>query len=421
MTQSINIILFYQHKVRELDACLKLKDKISEIKSTCNVAIMQIDFEWHQAIKYAKHHRIDCIGMPWLYHDNNYALLEPFIKLNPEIVIINLHQEQIVSTAFEKNILPATNLTKNGCYHFCWGSLFAKKLLSCGVQEDLIKCVGNMRLDDLVVNKNLKNSKSVLAERYSLDINKKWIVFAENRGNVYKLDKATFHEYEEQGVSRKDIQEKKQIGLASMEIMFSQMEALGAIFFDDFELIYRPHPGTLTPLSDGDYNVRVISDEAISDWLSCCDLVLIWNSTVAFEAELAGVPVLRHEPISDPLKLIPFGIEKFPIIKDLSSINQEMISSQKSEQQGQKVYESVYGKVDGRATERTAESFLTVLKQGMPSPLKVSLTYGMKRSLFKKRVFELVVFLLNKWGFVERFKWPKSAYSQLADIPSNLK
>lgn len=414
----VHAIIFYQHKVRELSACRRLKDHLEKLPIFRNaiIEIFQIDFEWMRAVRFAKHGGIDLIVMPWLYHDNNYALLDPFLAINPSAVIVNLHHEQITSPAFEANTLPTTEHTKNGCYHLCWGEAFKDKLLEVGVKPEMIRCTGNMRLDPIVSNSN-PVAKTELARKYDLDPDKKWILFAENRGGVYKLNEAACAEYEAQGVLPEDLKIKKDVGLKSMSMMFDQMRELPGEFFSEFEFIYRTHPGTTTPLKDSKHSVRVIPEEPVSAWLANVDFVLVWNSTVAFEAELAEVPVMRHEPIRNPERLIPLGFDKVPILESLSEIDARLIESQKAAQKDARNYERVYGVVDGKATERVAETLAELLQVGMPKENHIALSSQMSKLLLRKKIFEMVTGVVAKTGLLTVVKWPHSAYNQLNDIP----
>lgn len=410
----MRIILFYQHKVRELKACRSLVSYLEEKFHHLNIEVnlYQIDFEWDLAKSWAEHHGIDVVVMPWLYSRSNYIILYPFLRVNPDLRVINLHHEQISNEAYERLLLPDGENSKNGCFHFTWGSFFANKLKNCGVKQELIFETGNIRLDDILKG-NHCGSKKKIGQEFGLDTNKKWILYAENRGWVYKATQAFEEEYLHNGVSRESYLKNKQVCTKSLELTYQQFFDLPESFFEDYELIYRPHPGTRTPIQHD--KIKVISDYSIAVWLKCIDCLIVWDSTTAYEAEIAGVPVLRHEPIEHPRDLLIYGMEEFPVIREICQIPE--VLAQYYTFSRKRIYEAYYGKVDGRSIQRCAETIVRCAHDPIKLNTTLVLTKEDKKELRRRVAFDKVSRLLNKFGLIKKFHWPRSAYAQLNDIP----
>lgn len=411
----MKVIIFFQHVVRELAACKVLKKKLlSQLKETgSDVAIFSIDFEWLDACKWATKNGIDVVVMPWLHNDINYVLLHPFLEINPNVSIVNLHHEQIANPAYKMLQLPKGNYCKNGCFHFAWGPFFSQQLVSVGVRSDLIRVTGNMRLDTLVSNRETA-SKTLLAERFGLNPEKKWVMYAENRGWVYVYDDDMFSKISKMGVNREDITRNRKVCLDSLQATYHQISSLSQEFFDLYELIYRPHPGTNSPLTND--KCKIISDLPIGEWLSCVDCLVTWDSTSAYEAEVVGVPVFRHEPIPHPEDLMIYGLKEFPAISNLSELDISL-GDYANLKDTNKVYEDYFGIVDGCATERVANEIINCATLGELLDSAYELDGIDKQRIRRKKQFEIVTKLFYKTKLLQIFKWPRSAAIQFNDIP----
>lgn len=408
----MNIIIFYQHKVRELEACRVLTKRLVSKSEVNKVEIFQIDFQWDLACSWAKKNGLDVVVMPWLYMQKNYVLLHPFLKQNPKLVIINLHHEQISNQAYEKLLLPKGEHCKNGTYHFVWGSFFKEKLIENGVKPDLIYETGNIRLDVLKDEKK-HLSKQEVAPKYQLDPSKKWILYAENRGWVYKVTQAFIDEYINNGISLDDLKRNRKVCTQSLELTYKEFDELPDNFFDEFELIYRPHPGTTSPITSG--KVKVISERSIGDWLECIDCLLVWDSTSAYEAEVANVPVFRHEPIEHPSDLLIYGMEKIPVISSIVEVSE--ILGKGYHVSNQKIYEKYYGKVDGCSTERAADAIVACSKNDALLNSFFKLSKKEQYFLLRITIFNKISRLAKEMKILEKFHWPRSAYNHKNDIP----
>lgn len=275
----MKIIIFYEHYLREWNASQNLKKCFEERND--EVFIYSIIFERTKAYLDSLHNRPDVIFMPWFVDEEHEKLIQPFIKLNPKLIVINLHQEEISSKAQVETLYPKTEYTKNGSYHFVWGEYFKKGLLENGVDENKIIITGNIRNDERNVG---ECDKKEIAKLYGLDINKKWILFAENRGWItHRNDERIKETLRKRGMTSDDIESWIEYTDKSMNAFINEMKSLSTSFAEKYEFIYRPHPGTrFTEVMPS--CVHIINDRSIYEWIKCCSLFLTCESTSIFEA-----------------------------------------------------------------------------------------------------------------------------------------
>ena len=130
----------------------------------------------------------------------------------------------------------------------------------------------------------------------------------------------------------------------------------------------------------------------------------------AFEANVFGVPVLRHEPIKNDSMFRAYGLSSFPVIEDLVQINIEGIERLCSEQKGADYYAPYYGKV-------VFAHWLFFVDSIERDGVDLEST-GLSDSSLKKEYRRM--FLRNaigntfeRLGILRFTKWPKAAYVHL--------
>lgn len=414
--QTARIIFFYEHVSREVDAIMHIVHTLlnrAEIK--LEVLVAQINIEWPDAVKYAKRSGIDAIILPSCYAaipDCLWAM--PFRRISSQLVIINFHHEQILTPFNTQAQLPQDEYAKNGCMHIAWADGFKKSLSKTGVKEQLIRVTGNPRAD-LLLQKNANANKANLAKTYHLDESKKWILFCENRyGSAAAAIDAQTKNAVNRAIDEETFIDKMRLDEEAQNIMYCQMRSLPASFFKKYELIYRPHPGIESEY-DLPNTIRVIQDEPIGVWLNAVDMMLVWSSTSAFEADVLGVPVARHEPVPNRAEFQPQGIDFYPCIHDLKDIDDKLISEISLHNKSEKNFEINYGKVDGSSYARISDMILEAISN--PPRLK-----QLPETLHVKK--ECAVFNARSWisnflwkrNLLQVLKWPRAGYIHKDEI-----
>jgi hypothetical protein len=404
------IVIFYEHLSREYDAIINIKNALlSQCQTPISVVVAQINLEWRQVLKYAKRHGISVLMLPGYYAAIPDCLWSiPFKRINKRLVTINFHHEQIPAPFNRSVQLPHDSLSKKGCVHLAWSERFKHSLEQVGVPSELIKITGNPRADLLIFNEK-DTCKPDLAQKFGLDENKKWILYCDNRYGEAKqaienqLKNTLYRDLDENLYSSKELLDDE-----TRRLLLEQMRNLPESFFEQYELIYRPHPG-VEASSDIDARVHVISDGSIGMWLGVSDLLLVWNSTTAFEADVLGVPVLRHEPVPNNPQFRAIGLDSYPLIEKLADINDRLIQETREAESAARYYQLHYGTVDGKSANRTASAVLAAMDnppqlESAPSATSVWREY----SVFALR--GIVSDFMLKARLLNITKWPKSAY-----------
>ena len=405
-----NIILFYQHIGRELHSINKLKSLVED-NNSC-IYIFSIDFEYIDALHFAKKNKIDLIVTPWMYHKDNYKLFVRFIEFNDKLKIINLHQEQITSPFSERILLPQKGAPMDSVYHFVWGEYFKQKLINIGVNNKLIFVTGNMRNDEIHL---VSADKRYFADIFGLSTNKKWILFSDNRNWVYKWQPKMKKERLEMGVNENELDEFLKINIKSLEISIEDMNKLDKSFFDNYEFIYRPHPGCNFE-TNLQKKIKVIQDFSIYEWLRVVDVNVVWSSTTIFESDAMGVPSIVYEPILNPLKFKTEGVDEYYKISIISEIDEASILASKMKQDLNKTYKTYYGEIDGKATDRVAGAIKFILNNNDDEYSAEIIKVDMMMYIIQY-LHAYITKIFVKTRLIEKMKFPRSAYLQLNDIP----
>ena len=350
--------------------------------------------------------------VPWVYHDLNYELMQPFVNSNPSIYIANLHHEQIGSKATEPVLLPSSENSKNSVIHFVWGDFFKELLIKTGVREELIYVTGNMRTD--IAFEKTEN-KEDLAKEFDLDLKKEWILYTENRDRVSICDKKEEEHIIYLGLQEEDIPERKAFILNSLNETIKEFNDLPESFFEKYELIYRPHPGS-DASKDISNNVKVIYKYTIYDWIKVVDVNIVSGSTTIFESDLAGIPSIVHEPFPYPDRQRTSGLEFYPRISRINDMDESTLLNYINEIAPKKIYERYIGKVDGNSCERVKVSVLSILENGIPNYSANKMKISKKRYL-RKHIFQKVTRIVVKTSLLEVVKYPRGAYRQRNEIP----
>lgn len=406
----MNIVILYEHIVRELDAVTRLGKIIKKRGHNC--VCFSGDFEVTRAYHYAKKNKVDVILMPWFVDDEHYDLIMPIIKTNPNIKIINLHHEQISSEVYEEVLFPHSELTENNSYHFAWGDYFKKQLISRGTPESRIFVTGNIRNDKAFVN---SVTRKQLAEKYGLNQNKKWILYAENRGFAsMRMNESLKIALRNRGLTDEEILESMNNSRDGLNSFFEILRSLPVEFLKKYEFIYRPHPGTQIEETFPE-GVHLICELPIYDWILNSDLFVTCESTSIFEAEVCGIPCVTYNNLPASKKFQMAGVDKYPKLEKLTDINDELIERIKKEQSEKHIYQEYLGIVDGHAADRAADAIELISSQD-----SVINNYGhtlSKKVLIRRYLYEFLTWVSVKTGLLNKIKFPRSSYWSSRDIP----
>ena len=375
-----SVIIFYEVLSREYFACDKIR-KILEDKYNYKVGVYSILYEYYDAVKFAKKNGVECVVMPWMRLDENYNWITPFIDINEQVVICNFSHEQIASIETLITVIPTDEKAINEVIHFSWGEYFRDLLIENKVPKDNIVITGNSRLD---FKQESKMSREKLASQFSLDVNKKWILFAEARDWV--LDENNFEQRVKVGIDRDVEIESFKWNKKCLDETYKQINEMPNDFFEKFEFIYRPHPSCSNPKEITNKNVKVTANYSIYEWLSNVDYYISSASTSAFEADAMGLPVVCFEILDMPIDYKTYGLEDYYQINNLNILSEEVFKKAAKQVKGKDVYLKYIGDSDGKNCESTADAI-----NGLVESENKKTHNKIKRSKFN--------FMLNKFKF----------------------
>jgi len=316
MKKKIDFLLCYEHKNREYESLVLLKHELEKRGYT----VMYRCLYENSVLNYPQFKNIKprCVIVPAAYDEK---ILECFCFNIVGYIgkIINLQWEQILTVEEEYDINAYHNpkgMAKN-VVHLCWGNKTKERLIRAGVEDNNIFVTGPIHLDALrLENRRCLFSKKELAQKYKLDINKKWILFISSFGfcdldermksyiiSCYGDDYVNyFIDY--------SIKSRQKI-----------LEWLKQLVNDNnsYQVIYRPHPdeikvdNELVEIQKFVKNFFIIKDLPIKHWIYSSDIVLNWFSTSKADSVFLGKPdiVLRPYKIRDKDEVSIMKGEKF--------------------------------------------------------------------------------------------------------------
>ena len=115
-------IIFYQHIVREYDMCSRVKRDIEELsEGRVEARIFSLDFEWTEACRYAANANLVAVLLPWMRLRQHESLIAPFVKLNPNVLLIDFDHEQ---TGFDESDPASKRVCENRSVPPCLDAIF---------------------------------------------------------------------------------------------------------------------------------------------------------------------------------------------------------------------------------------------------------------------------------------------------------
>lgn len=223
--------------------------------------------------------RPDIVLINGLRHENPYFIKQVFIpkKLFKSKVAcyyseqVGYYNLSIAKSYYNKVIFD------NVDYHIAWGPRFTNDLKEMGVPKEKLWYLGSLQYDiDKYLIKTPDNIKKELSDRYNIQFEKKWVLYADNIIENYQP--ADLYK-----IRRRDT--------------FEMVERVATIN-PDCQIIFRHHPDT--PESEKEYarnrfadinNVSVISEGHIFDWTCSISALIMWVSTSSLQTMFMGKPV----------------------------------------------------------------------------------------------------------------------------------
>lgn len=293
MRDKVDIVIRYEHKVRELESIMLLKLEM-ERRGYSVAFVANYDY------KSKRRYNPRLILSPAIYNDDQLKMDISRFGLKKKIV--NLLWEQLMGIAEEESPTGAHNVygTAQKIVTFCWGENTRRRLTSVGMPLENAKVVGQINTDllrDPFVK--LLATKEQLAEKYGINAKARWILFISSFAYC-ELDEIQ-EDIIRKSNGQKYLDEFTDISLKSREFLLTWFEEALNRHPEDV-LIYRPHPDELAKseklvfLSKKYQNFHVIADMSLKHWCNAADKIYNWYSTGIIDAVILKKPCRLLRP-----------------------------------------------------------------------------------------------------------------------------
>ena len=136
MFKEIDYIIYYEHVSRELEGVKRLHERLKE--KHLRGVVLPIHFNiYTNILKY----KPKIIITPFFYNENTPKHIKMFKEMYNNVLVLNLHSEQITNESTVKYKLPQDIISKN-VFHASWGEKYKEKLIEIGVPEKNIFVTG---------------------------------------------------------------------------------------------------------------------------------------------------------------------------------------------------------------------------------------------------------------------------------------
>ncbi len=306
--KSIDLLIFVEHVVRELDVAVALK-VLAERQYGLTVAIESLP---HGLQKALNKYQPRVVGLP---HARFYADPKSGVRIVsdrwPAATIVDIAWEQVLGNWHKDYRRPQAAFVLQQVVHHAWGPDYRDYLLESGVDATQIHLNGNPSLTYYrPPYSGYFPDRYALAELTGLDPNRKWLFFPENYFWAFLTDQQ-LEKRAKFGGQRDSLFAYREWSKQSIDTFVGWLGQF-AQQHDDYELIFRPRPAIPLDRYQNVFNTQLgstlpdrlhlIKEGSVKEWILASDIVGSSVSTTLLEACFADKPVFRVEPYPmDPL------------------------------------------------------------------------------------------------------------------------
>lgn len=300
--KNVDILLFIEHIVRELDISCAVKHLLQK-RHGITIELASTVYNLADTLK---RYQPRVIALPYGYSAASEAIRD-ILPAWPKAIYVNLAYEQVFTRINQAYKSPQDDFARRHMLYHAWGNFFAGYLKKNGVPEDLIYINGNPSYTLYrQPYSGYFEKREALAARHELDASRRWVLIPENYGvafySDYKLQDMVLT-----GISIEEAYSFREFARASLRAAAGwwQQAAAGG----QAEIIVRPRPaiskavfvdacrqiiGEIPP------HLHFIKDGSVREWILSSDVVLSSYSTTLIEAAVAGKPAYMLAPLPFP-------------------------------------------------------------------------------------------------------------------------
>lgn len=393
--KKLDVLIYFEHIVRELDACMILKYELEKMGLTAEIVSTHRNRYWN-FVKYQP----KMLVVPFLFADKDDIAYKEFKEMYGDVEILNLHHEQLYNKMTKYHFMPKNDVSKNS-YHLSWGDIFAQALMTAGVESRKIVIAGNPRTDDYYYN-------AVDLNKYIKDY--KELIFVPMSFAWAFLDESYF--LEKGNLDPLLFREQKEITIKSAELFLISIRKLARNYPEKL-FVLRPHPFEkdetytkyLSELDDNplEKNIVILQEGNVYDWIKESELVIGWLTTVSLEASIFEKKNVIYNPIELPAKMKTDFMNLYDeIVTDYNTLNSIVgnLDNYKFENIKLKkhLHESM-GVADGKVNYRIARFINSILNK---SNLQQKIHFRYIVNLFKAMFIDNVKNLFIRLGILSK-------------------
>lgn len=298
----VDAVILIEHVARELDIACILKHLLwKKYRHTVDVYPL-----FGSAGRVARRVEPRVVVLPYCYSAVDHGIRD-ILPDWQERMIFNLAFEQIYSKANLRLKAPRDEFARTKVCHHAWGEFYSDFLRSNGVPEERIFVNGNPTYALYSPPYSVfYPSRSILSQKYGLDLKKQWIFVPENYGAAF-FSEGKINLYAKYGYQKNEAVHYKQFAHKSLQevILWCQRLAMEP----NIELIMRPRPATpqeqfLTfcreVLGQPLPRFHVIKHGSVREWILASDVVVSSYSTSLIEAAIAKKELFMFLPFELP-------------------------------------------------------------------------------------------------------------------------
>jgi surface carbohydrate biosynthesis protein len=360
LTKGLDVLIYYEHVVRELDACMLLRYRLEELGLTVAIASVHRN-RYFSFLKY----KPKIVVVPFLFSDRNDIVYQEFRECYGNVLCLNLHHEQFYNEMTKVLFMPKNDDSRNA-YHLAWNERFAEDLFCNRVDKNKILIAGNPRTDNYYYSNSgwIRTKKRGYKEIIFIPTSFSWAFVDEN----YFIKNAKIDPVE--------FRRKKKITMDTVEAFLMSIRKL-AYKYPDKLFIVRPHPFEQISTYEQylknfierpvENNIKVVREGNVYEWIKECDLTIGWLTTVSMEASMFGKKNLIYTPIElddsmqlDFMKLYDHIITQYD---ELEYIVRNIKSYNPNNSKLQEYIKNSFGNIDGFVNIRIATYISGILNK----------------------------------------------------------
>lgn len=301
MIKNVDVIIFVEHKDRELESIEKLSETLKE--SGLKILVLSIHFHLH----YLMFYKAKVYVFPYLINRHDWPCSLVYKMYGNSVRYLNLNWEQLLSKANIAYKKPQDEFVKNEVSHIAWNQNFKDYLILNGVRDGNVHITGNPANEILFeMTGEYDKWRQKLSMELGLNIQKKWIFFPMNYAWAFATDSKI----------KSKIAKGFPADVAWDYRAYSKKCLLEFIPFVNelsknkhTEIIIRPHP----TITESDYeavfnteigfvpdNVLINKSYSIREWIVASDLIGSSWSTSVWDAYNIGKPAFLFNPYERP-------------------------------------------------------------------------------------------------------------------------